>query len=280
MRTFPAVLIAAFLAMAHPTLLRAQESKSMPKPVLALLSEYYRDFNKAKEPSDKVLRAEATKIAAKLVSAGNADAATRIGAQVDDKIGGRRILNVDPDLSDLFSRYDGSVTTVARPIRDRYTARADALLQGPAGKDLDAVVAIGEAKKAIAGELPDLLVSPGRKSPDAGAAPQAGSTIVTTPARGKKVLSKLVEGKVWEYRLNSGTDLFGFEKDGTLKWFRSGGSRPGLTENTWVAEEDMIVVGNNSYQLRFDVSGKFGEVLFTSTKNRYRVDPSAKPMPR
>ena len=54
-------------------------------------------------------------------------------------------------LATLFSQYDSAVTSAARPIREKYARRVDALLQAFAGKDMAAVIAVGEAKMVIEG---------------------------------------------------------------------------------------------------------------------------------
>lgn len=252
---------------------RAQSAMANAKAVTSLLEDYRKEFNKVKEPSDKVLRTEATKIAAKLVAAGNADAAKQISEQVEAKMAGNRIINVTPELVQLFGHYDSAITTAAKPVRDRYLRKADALLQGAAAKDMDAVVALGEAKKVISGELPDV--------PSTGIAASEmakdGSEI-KRPAKGKRVLELLVEGKSWEFQTAGGMDIFTFERQGKMRWLRSG-REASVSENTWQAGDESIIVGNNSYELRFDDSGRYGEVVFSSTKNRYRLSPSSKSVP-
>ena len=265
---------AALLLLSSALPAHAQSAMANAKAVTSLLEDYRKEFNKVKEPSDKVLRAEATKIAAKLVAAGNADAARQISEQVDAKMAGNRVINVTPELVQLFSQYDSSVTTVAKPVRDRYQRKADSLLQGPAAKDMEAVVALGEAKKVISGELPDV------PSTGMGASEMAkdGSEI-KRPAKGKRVLELLVEGKSWEFQTASGTDIFTFERQGKMRWLRAGRDASTISENTWQAGDESIVVGNNSYELRFDDGGRYGEVVFSSTKNRYRLSPSSKSVP-
>ncbi len=266
--------VAALLFLGGALPAHAQSTMANAKAVNSLLEDYRKEFNKAKEPSDKVLRAEATKIAAKLVAAGNADAAKQISEQVEAKMEGTRVINVTPELVQLFGRYDSSVTALAKPLRDRYLRKADSLLQGAAAKDMDAVVALGEAKKVISGELPDVL-STGQAASEM---VRDGSEI-KRPAKGKRVLELLVEGKSWQFQTGSGTDIFTFEKQGKMRWLRAGRDATTVSENTWQAGDESIVVGNNSYELRFDDGGRYGEVVFSSTKNRYRMEPSSKSVP-
>ena len=42
---------------------------------------------------------------------------------------------------------------------------------------------------------------------------------------------------------------------------------------TWDVKDDLIVSGNNGYEFRLDATGDFGEVVFRSTNNRYRMTP-------
>jgi hypothetical protein len=93
------------------------------------------------------------------------------------------------------------------------------------------------------------------------------------------VLTDLVEGKTWEFRIGSGDHLFGFERRGNkVRWFRTG-SNAGLSEYNWAVEDDFIRIGTDTCEVRLDVSGSFGEVMFLSTKNRYRMEPSTKTIP-
>jgi hypothetical protein len=268
MQTKSPVFAVALLALGLSGVLCAQQA--VPKEISTLLADYRKEFGKAKEPTDKVLRAEAAKIATKLVTDGNADAARSINTQVEDKIAGKQVTAGDASLAGLFARYDSAVVAAAKPIRDKFTSRVDALLKGNMSKDLNAVAALGDAKKVILGEVPAF---------DSPTDPKIGGSAVTNPARGRKVLSDLVEGKMWEFRTGSGDHLFGFEKRGNkVRWFRTG-SNAGLTEYNWSAEDDFIRIGNDQCELRIDVSGTFGEVQFLSSKNRYRTVPSTKTIP-
>lgn len=263
-------LTAALIALGLPLPLSAQNSKPASQEVTALMAGYQAEFGKAKEPFDKVLMAEATKIVARIVAAGDATGAKRIGSQVEDKKAGRAVPNVDPELVKLFALYDGAVTTAAKPVRTKYQQRVEALLQSPAGKEMGTLIALAEAKKVIAGEMPTSTESP---------VSAPSSATITSFARGRKILADIVEGKTWAFETSSGTDLLSFEKRGKLRWLRAGGNNPGVSENTWEAEMDTVEVGNQAYQIRFDASGTFGEIVFASSKNRYRLIPSTQTIP-
>jgi hypothetical protein len=136
------------------------------------------------------------------------------------------------------------------------------------GKDLNAVAALGDAKKVILGELPAF---------ESATAPKPGGSMITNPARGRKVLTDLVEGKTWALNSAAGEELWSFERRGNkLRWFRTS---TGVSEYTWSVEDDCVQIGTNVFEIRFDVSGSFGELLSHSTKNRYRMEPSTKTIP-
>lgn len=265
----------AFLVVHSSGFLFAQIATDPPsKEVTELLADYRHEFAKAKEPTDKILRTEATKIAAKLVAAGNPDGAKRVSAQVEEKISGRILAGdhagvVNVDLVKLLRRYDSAVDFVVNPIRERYNSRVDVLLQGRGANDMDLIVSLGEAKKMINGDFPD-IVPPSDEQ--ALATESAGSdSIVTTPARGKKVLADLVEGRTWEFETREGIDIFTFEKRNQLRWVRAAGK--GAGETTWKVQDDHIISGNENFEFRFDDTGSYGEVFFLTTKNRYRLTP-------
>jgi hypothetical protein len=134
------------------TVLRSADAKPMPKEVGAVLADYHKEFAKAKEPADKVLRQEASKVAAKLVNEGQVEEARLIGIQVEDKAAGKSVAELHSQLITLFTQYESAVTNAAKPIRAKYVRRMDALLKAYVGKDMAAVIAVGEAKKVIEGE--------------------------------------------------------------------------------------------------------------------------------
>lgn len=117
-----------------PVSLHAQAAKPMPKEVAALLADYQKEFTKAKEPTDKLLRQEASKVAAKLVADGHAEEAKLIGTQVEDKAAGKPVADVHSQLTTLFGQYDSAAANAAKPIREKYGRRVDALLQRLRGK--------------------------------------------------------------------------------------------------------------------------------------------------
>jgi hypothetical protein len=268
------VLLAAIVPV---RLCAAEPAKPEYKEVVSLLADYQKEFTKAKEPSDKVLLLEGTKVAAGLVSAGNADGAKLIGEQINDKVAGKQAANVDASVVKLFGLYDSAVLFAAKPVREKYNQRVDALLRGPMGKDMAAVIALGEAKKVITGELPSVAATLAPKK----AAPVYTPTpaIVTNQARGKKVLAAMVEGKSWGFSWGTGDDLMTFEKRGKLRWLRAGRG-PAAQEEKWEAGEEAIIVGDNYAEIRFDASGSFGEVMFNSTKKRLRMTPSSQTVPK
>lgn len=256
----------------------AQEAaKESSKEVSSLLADYRKEFASVKESSDKVLHFEATKVAASLVGAGNADGAKLIQDQVDAKVAGERISNVDARLVKLFYLYDNAVVFAAKPVREKYSHRVDALLHSPLGKDMAAVVALGEAKKIIAGELPAVAATPAPKKQTPVYTPTP--PIVTNLARDKKVLAAMVEGKSWGFSWGAtGDDLMTFEKRGKLRWLRAG--RPEVQLDVWEAGDEFITIGNKYCELRFDVGGSFGEIMFNSTKKRLQMTPSTQTVPK
>jgi hypothetical protein len=272
MNSMPSILAVTLLTLILSVSLRAQQAaKPVPKEVSSLLAEFRKEFGKAKEPSDKALRTEASKNASALVAAGNADGAKEISSLVDDKIAGKAVTVNDAALANLFSRYDSAVVTAAKPVRDKFNSRVDALLKGSMSKDMNAVVALGEAKKVILGEL---------RTFDSPIDPKVGASMVTNPARGKKVLSDLVEGKTWEFQSGGGEELISFDKRGNkVRCFRAWGNNSGAKEYTWSAEDDLIRVGTDTFELRFDMGGSFGELQSLTTNNRYRMVPSTKTIP-
>ncbi len=265
------VLAATLLLFNLPIHLQAQQSaKPVPREVSSLLTDYRKEYGKAKDPTDKVLRAEAAKIASKLVTDGNANAARDINTQVEDKIAGKQVTASDHALADLFAHYDSAVLAAAKPIRDKFTSRVDSLLKGSLGKDLNAVAALGDAKKIILGELPAF---------ESATDPKLGGSAVANPARGRKSLTDLAAGKTWAFQTGSGENLFSFERRGNvLRWLKPG-TPPGISQSNWSVEDDLIRVGSDMCEVRFDISGRFGEVQFLSTKNRYRMEPSTKTIP-
>ncbi|WP_133793377.1 hypothetical protein [Prosthecobacter fusiformis] len=166
----------------------------MPKDVTTLLADYQKDYSKAKEPSDKVLRTEASKIAAQLVQEGRADDAKQVAEQMEIKLAGKPLSQVHPTLADLLALYDAAVANAAQPIRERYTRRADALVQKYAGKDMTAVLALADVKNQIEGKSP----APAPATPPSPSSTSSASTLA--PA-----------GQVWKGTYGQ----YSFNPDGT-----------------------------------------------------------------
>lgn len=266
-----AVAIAVSVTM-FPVWLSGEESTPLPPNVAALLAEYQRHFAKAKDPADKVLRTEATKLAAKLVAAGDTNAAKRLNIQVDERILGEGAESgVDPsenpELAPLFQQYDNALEAGIVPVRQRYAQRVDAILERVSGRDMAMVIALGEVKKLINGEATDILETPPPGNPVT--ATDSADSIVTNPASGRRVLVGLVEGKTWTFQTGRGMESFTFAKRGELRWRRPDST--GTVVTTWEAEDDRLVAGNDGYEFRVDADGKFGEVLFLTSRNRYRM---------
>lgn len=138
----------ALLVLLQPVLLRSA-GEDTPKDVTELLTDYAKEYNKAKEPADRVLSQEARKTVARLSAE-----AELLEAQVADKLAGRPVPQPHAQLAALFTQYDGAVAKLTKPLQDKYTLRADTLLKAYTGKDLQAVTALGEAKRIISGSVP------------------------------------------------------------------------------------------------------------------------------
>lgn len=270
--TIIAAVVTAVLVTMVPVGLSGEESTPLPPNVAALLAEYQRDFSRTKEPADKVLRTEATKLAAQLVAAGDTNAARRLNLQVEERISGEDAeggvdLSEAPELASLFRQYDSALEAGMVPLRQRYTQRVDTVLRRVSGSDMAMVIALGEVKKLINGEATDILENPAPGNPVA--AGDSADSVVTNPASGRKVLVGLVEGKTWTFQTGRGMESFTFAKRGELRWRRPDGL--GTVVTTWAAEDDRLVAGNAGYEFRVDANGKFGEVLFLTSRNRYRM---------
>lgn len=46
----------------------------------------------------------------------------------------------------------------------------------------------------------------------------------------------------------------------------------------WKVDDDFIAISNTT-EVRIDTSGSFGEVLYTTSNNRYRLHPRDKSVP-
>jgi hypothetical protein len=119
------------------------------------------------------------------------------------------------------------VTSVAKPVRERYARRADALIQSYAGKDMAAVLALGDAKKVIEGTLP---MPEGMTSvADTPAAPTAESSF---RSKGGSKVKFDPSGHVWE--VNTAGSTAEFFADGSCKLNWSNGT---TSVNQWTINE-------------------------------------------
>lgn len=87
--------------------LNAQEPQP-PKEVVSLIEEFTKEAAKIRDPRIKTLRAEGSKIVAKLLREASNDAAKEAGVQIEAKITGEQIETVNPELLRLFELYDRS----------------------------------------------------------------------------------------------------------------------------------------------------------------------------
>jgi hypothetical protein len=124
--------------------------EKLPQDVELLLREYRADLVKAKQGSDKILEAEGSKIAAKLIRENLADEVGIVAGQIKQKIGGGFVSEIHKDLHSLFTAYDKAVLSAQKAVRERYRGRADAMIRAYEGKDIQAVVALAEIQKEIA----------------------------------------------------------------------------------------------------------------------------------
>lgn len=275
-------LLIVLLSLTLPLCGLAQQAAggtdAMPKLVTDLLEAYEKEIGAAKERPDKVLQNEVAKIAAKLVLEGNADAAKTISTQVTDKLAGKAASIDNPELMRLFELYDKARDTAIAPVRDKFLRHLDSLLQSPDGKDINVIIALGEAKKMIqSGELPATAQTDPFPTEVRPVEPSAGSVAMINPASGKKQLEELAMSKVWEYKTKTGIDLISFGKRGSVRWLR-GGNNPGISTLDWKVNGDFIAI-SNSTEVRIDDSGNFGEVLYLNSNNRYRLHPSESSLP-
>jgi hypothetical protein len=128
----------------------ASSVAAAPTPeMVAVLMDYNQEFDRVREPSDKILRAEGSKRIGKMVRESRTEEAKLAGAQIEDKIAGEKIVEVHSELKQLFELYDNAVTSDANPVRERYLNRVDGLVKALEGKDTQAILALNEAKKAI-----------------------------------------------------------------------------------------------------------------------------------
>jgi len=106
-----------------------------PTPeMIAVLMDYNQEFERVREPSNKVLRAEGSKRIGKMVRESRTEEAKLAGAQLDDKIAGKNVAEVHSELKQLFEQYDKAVTSAAIPVREKYLNRVDGLVKALEGK--------------------------------------------------------------------------------------------------------------------------------------------------
>lgn len=274
--------IAVVLIYGHAALTAAENKQ--PKEIAAVLADYNKEFTKAKEPSDKILSTEGSKIVGKLVREARAEEAKLIGAQVEDKLAGKSVTGVHSELAKLFELYDNAVTTAVAPIRERYGKRVDILIKSFEGKDMHAILALSDTKKIIEGTV-DTPMGAEQKSAAAnspmsvpsGPATGPASTVPITSGAGAtasqsgygdelkmagtkltreqlRALEQRFVAKLWKAQ----TDSWFFRKDGS-------GTRLArdLTtkEITWKLRDDGVVeIGTGNKLCRFN-SDEEGEII-------------------
>lgn len=148
------VIITLIAGLAVPA--RGQ-TPAPPKEIAALLADFTREATRVKEPRVQALRAEGTKLAAKLTLENASAEAEKVGRQIEDKIAGKPVDDVRVELQQIFDAYDRALTLELKPVQNKYMQRIDALIRANQSRDLDMVVALAGAKKAItqaATELP------------------------------------------------------------------------------------------------------------------------------
>lgn len=128
----------------------ASSVAAAPTPeMVAVLMDYNQEFERARESSDKILRAEGSKRIGKMVRESRTEEAKLAGAQLEDKISGKKVAEVHSELKQLFDQYDKAVNSAAIPVREKYLNRVDGLVKALEGKDTGAILALNEAKTAI-----------------------------------------------------------------------------------------------------------------------------------
>jgi hypothetical protein len=150
MKTIPTPFIIAAVFTCGLGALLAAEIKQ-PKEVAAMLADYNREYAKAKEPGDKILRAEGSKTVGRLVREDRAEEARLVRTQVEDKLAGKAVTDVHSELTTLFERYDNSVASAILPVREKYVKRVNTLIKNFEGKDMNAILTLSDAKKEIEG---------------------------------------------------------------------------------------------------------------------------------
>lgn len=146
-RFYPALLILGLQAFATV----APADDQPPKEVASLLQEFRSALSKSKQPSDKILEAEGSKIVAELIRSGRPDEAPLIGEQVRQKVEGVIGKDVHSELVDLFESYDKAVAAGTKPTRDRYLNRTDALIRSFEGKSMQAILELAKVRREILG---------------------------------------------------------------------------------------------------------------------------------
>jgi hypothetical protein len=190
-----------------------------------------------------------------------AEEAKLVGAQVEDKLAGKAVTGVHSELTNLFEHYDNAVTTAARAIREKYGKRVDILIKNFEGKDMNAILALSDAKKAIEGTVDTPLNAeqrPATANPPAsvsrdpvGATSPVGTKAKLSAADKKRIESYFV-GKTWKIERNLDTLGFTSKDDHALMLFAKNGKgerkdRDGkvTSELQWNIEDDGTVLVKN-----------------------------------
>jgi hypothetical protein len=130
------------------------DDKEVQIEVQSLLQDFRADIARAKAPSNKVLQTEGSKIITQLIRENENDTAKSVGEQVEQKLNGKHISNVDSRLANLFRLYDKASDSATKQIRERYLLRVDSALREYEGKNIPAILVLADIKNEILGRSP------------------------------------------------------------------------------------------------------------------------------
>lgn len=131
--------------------LPAQEESKVPKEVILLLRDYRAEFAKAKAPVDKVLESEASKLMAQLIRDNRSTESNQIATQVKGLVSGQEVKELHSLVSALADSYAKARAKAVKPVQDRYLTRIRDKMRVFEGKDMAAVIALGEIENEVKG---------------------------------------------------------------------------------------------------------------------------------
>lgn len=127
---------------------------------LDILKDYQQKSETALNRLNKTLEAQGASIAASLVGKGDAVGADELSKQIKSKIAGEAVLKPHSAAIMLFRQYDSARTSTLKPIQAASVAKIEALLKTSAGKKMETVLELGNARQEIEGGKVAVTPSP------------------------------------------------------------------------------------------------------------------------